>query len=82
MDSTHRFEINELKCSETGPNYSAQVHLDGKDGDHDVQLWFAPRPGVSHDELHRLIEHMHKLLSSCQVQISVSAYPITRSERG
>jgi hypothetical protein len=72
-DQTHIFKINELKCSETGENYAAQVYIDGADGGHIVQLWFATRPGVSHDEVHSLIKQMHNVLESCQVQIHPSA---------
>ena len=79
MDVTHRFEINELKCSETGPNYAPQVYIDGVDGDREVQLWFATRPGTSHDEVHRLIKHMHDVLASCHVHISTSPYPRSKS---
>jgi hypothetical protein len=79
MDVTHRFDINELKWSETGPNYAPQVYIDGVDGDRSVQLWFATRPGTSHDEIHGLIKHMHELLASCQVQISANPYPRAKS---
>ena len=72
-DQTHSFKINELNCSETGENYAPQVYIDGTDGGHSVQLWFATRPGISHDEVHSLIKHMHSVLESCQVQIHPSA---------
>jgi hypothetical protein len=72
-DQTHKFKINELKCSETGENYAPQVYLAGTDDEHSVQLWFATRPGISHDEVHSLIKHMHRVLESCQVQINPSA---------
>ena len=76
MDVTHRFEINELKCSETGePNHAPQVYIDGTDGGRAVQLWFAARPGISHDEIHALIKHMHNVLASCQLQVSANLYP-------
>jgi hypothetical protein len=79
MDVTHTFDINELKCSETGPNYAPQVYVDGSDGDRVVQLWFAARPGTSHDEIHGLIEHMHKLLASFQIQVSANPHPQAKS---
>jgi hypothetical protein len=79
MDVMHNFDINELKCSETGPNYTPQVYVDGADGDRAIQLWFAARPGTSHEEIHQLIKHMHKVLASCQVQVSANPYPHTKA---
>jgi hypothetical protein len=68
-DQPHIFKINELKCSETGENYAPQVYIDGADDAHSVQLWFATRSGISHEEVHSLIKQMHSVLASCQVQI-------------
>jgi hypothetical protein len=68
-DQTHTFKINELKCSETGENYAPQVYIDGADENAHCSMWFATRPGISHDEVHSLIKHMHSVLESCQVQI-------------
>jgi hypothetical protein len=79
MDVTHNFDINELKCAENGPSYKAQVYVDGSDGDRKVQLWFSTRPGTSHEEVHKLIEHMHDVLASCQVQISADPYARAKS---
>lgn len=74
MDVTHKFDINELKCSETGPNHAPQVYIDGSDGDRVIQLWFAARPGTNHGEIDGLIEQMHKLLASCQLQVSANPH--------
>ncbi|MFY9751426.1 MAG: hypothetical protein WAJ92_02205 [Candidatus Acidiferrales bacterium] len=70
MDITHKFDINELKCSETGTDYAPQIYIDGFDGGRVVQLWFTARPGKSHEEIHKLINHMHDVLKSCDVQVS------------
>jgi hypothetical protein len=74
---TINFRINELKCSETGENYAPQVYIDGADEDAHCSMWFAPRPGTSHEEIHRLIKHMHDVLESCQVQV----HPRAKSAR-
>ena len=68
-DQTHKFKINELKCSETGENYAPQVYIDGTADGRTVSMWFATRPGISHDEVHSLVKHMHSVLETCQVQI-------------
>ena len=68
-DQTQFFKINELKCSETGENYAPQVYIDGADELARCSMWFAPYPGISHDEVNALIEHMQRVLESCQVQI-------------
>ena len=78
MDHTHSFDINELKCSETGPNYAPQAYVEGKDGENSVQLWFSAQPGTSHGELHELIEHMRNILASCQVKIHPRALSARR----
>jgi hypothetical protein len=72
-DQIHEFKINELKCSETGENYAPQVYIDGTADGNNVSMWFATRPGISHDEVDSLIKHMHRVLVSCQVQIHPSA---------
>jgi hypothetical protein len=79
MNAIHTFDINEVKCSETGPNYAPQVYVDGTDGDRAIQLWFATRPGISHEKVHGLIKHMHELLASCHVEVSANPYPRTKS---
>ena len=70
MDQTHIFKINELKCSETGENYAPQVYIGGADENAHRSMWFAPYPGISHDEVDALIEHMQRVLAPCQVRIS------------
>jgi len=71
---THTFDINECKCSETGIDHAPQVYVDGFDAGKTIQLWFATRPGVTYDQVHALMKHMHGVLSSCHVQIGKDPY--------
>lgn len=79
MSAMHDFEINELKCSETGENHKPLLYIDGVDGSAGIQLWFNTRSGVSHERLHGLIKHMHELLESCHLEITATSYPQRRT---
>jgi hypothetical protein len=79
MDIMHTFEVNECKRSETGKNYAPQVYIDGIADGRSIQFWFAPRPGVSHEQLDALIKQMRDVLGSCHLQITDDPWAKTRA---